>query len=103
MLTGASPDGYSRLAEVEVWQPEPNSLDLTWLVADQLGKPRMIADKTGSLAGISRHDYLPFGEKLLAATGGRTPTQGYVGDNVRQQFTQYERDDETGLDYAQAR
>jgi RHS repeat-associated protein len=74
-----------------------------WVVADQLGTPRMIADKTGSLAGIKRHDYLPFGEELYAGTGNRTAQQGYVADGLRQQFTGYERDNETGLDYAQAR
>lgn len=35
--------------------------------------------------------------------GGRSASQGYVDDSVRQGFTAYERDDETGLDYAQAR
>jgi RHS repeat-associated protein len=63
----------------------------------------MVADKTGSLAGIKRHDYLPFGEELYAGTSGRTQAQGYAADSVRQKFTAYERDDETGLDYAQAR
>ena len=78
--------------------------DLRWMVADQLGTPRMVADKTGSLAGMRRHDYLPFGEELYAGAGGRTQPQGYQsGDQVRQQFTGYERDNETGLDYAQAR
>src|SRR5215213_4890034 len=63
----------------------------------------MIADRTDSLAGISRHDYLPFGEELQAGTGGRATSQGYVADNVRQKFTQKERDVETGLDYFGAR
>jgi RHS repeat-associated protein len=63
----------------------------------------MIADQTGSLAGIKRHDYLPFGEELFAGTGGRTVGKGYTGDSVRQKFTQKERDDETGLDYFLAR
>jgi RHS repeat-associated protein len=36
--------------------------------------------------------------------GGRTTAQGYgVYDGLRQQFTGYERDNETGLDFAQAR
>lgn len=78
--------------------------NLQWLVADQLGTPRMIADRTGSLAGIRRHDYLPFGEELFAGTGGRTTAQGYSqSDGVRQGFTGYEKDAETGLDYAQTR
>jgi RHS repeat-associated protein len=59
--------------------------------------------KTGSLAGTKRHDYLPFGEELFAGIGGRTTTQGYTGDSVRQKFTSKERDNETGLDYFLAR
>jgi len=46
---------------------------------------------------------LPFGEELSSGTGGRTPTQGYSGDTVRQKFTSKERDIETGLDYFLAR
>ena len=73
-----------------------------WLIPDHLGTPRMVAHRTGSLAGVKRHDYLPFGEELSAGTSGRA--QGYGGvDNVRQKFTGYERDEETWLDYAQAR
>ena len=77
---------------------------IKWLVADQLGTPRMVVDKTGSLAGVTRHDYLPFGEELLAGVGGRETTQGYsVADNVQQKFTGKERDNETALDYFGAR
>ena len=78
-------------------------VDIRWLVADQLGTPRIIIDKTGALANVKRHDYLPFGEELFAGTGGRTTAQGYVGDSVRQKFTLKERDNETGLDYFEAR
>ena len=75
-----------------------------WLVSDHLGTPRMVADRTGSLAGIKRHDYLPFGEELYAGAGGRTAAQGYTAtDNIRQKFTRKERDSETGLDYSIAR
>ena len=76
---------------------------LKWLVTDQLGTPRMVLDQSGALANVKRHDYLPFGEELLAPTGGRTSGQGYGGDGVRQQFTGQERDSETGLDYFLAR
>jgi hypothetical protein len=77
--------------------------NVQWMVTDQLGTPRMIADKTGSLAGISRHDYLPFGEELLAGVVGRTKAQGYVPDSMWQKFTQKERDVETGLDFFSSR
>src|SRR5205814_6009425 len=61
-------------------------------------------DQSGSLANVSRHDYLPFGEELFAGTGGRTQAQGYsASDGVRQHFTDKERDAETGLDYFLAR
>jgi len=77
---------------------------IQWLIPDHLGTPRMIFDQTGTLGNIKRHDYLPFGEELFAGTGGRTTARGYAsGDGVRQQFTAYERDFETGLDYAKAR
>lgn len=78
------------------------SLDIRWLVTDQLGTPRMIADLSGSLAGIRRHDYLPFGEEI-GLIGGRNAGLGYVADNTRQKFTGYELDSETGLNFAQAR
>jgi len=57
----------------------------------------MIFDKTGALANVKRHDYLPFGEELF--NGARTAGIGYVADSTRQKFTQKERDNETGLDY----
>ncbi len=83
-------------------------VDIRWLVSDQLGTPRMAFDKTGALANVSRHDYLPFGEEIFAGTGGRTAQQGYQTspnaiDGARQKFTGYEADAETGLNFAQAR
>jgi RHS repeat-associated protein len=72
-----------------------------YLAADSLGTPRAITNNQGAV--ISRHDYLPFGEEINAGTGGRTAAQGYVADNVQQKFTAKERDDETGLDYFNAR
>lgn len=74
-----------------------------WLLTDQLGTPRMVFDQSGSLANVKRHDYLPFGEELIATQGLRTVTIGYGGDGVRQQFSRQERDSETGLDYFNAR
>jgi RHS repeat-associated protein len=97
---------YLSVAEVKVWGASGgggSSTQIQWLVADQLGTPRMIIDKTGALANVMRHDYLPFGEELIAGQGSRTTGQGYGADNVRQKFTSKERDIETGLDYFGAR
>jgi|CXWL01.1.fsa_nt_gi RHS repeat-associated protein len=69
---------------------------VAYLTADHLGSPRINTDATGVV--ISRHDYHPFGEEI--ATAQRS---GYEGDTVRKQFTGYERDDESGLDFAEAR
>ena len=80
-----------------------SSIDMRWLVNDNLGTPRMSFDQSGSLAGTRRHDYLPFGEEISAGTGGRTTGQGYTADGIRQHFTGYELDAETGLNFAQAR
>ena len=98
---------FSRVVEVEAWTGA--SSNMHWLVTDQLGTPRMIFDKTGNLANMSRHDYLPFGEEIFANTGSRTTTQGYTAvgnlpvDKARQKFTGYEQDAETGLNFAEAR
>jgi RHS repeat-associated protein len=80
-----------------------NVADFQWLVTDQVGTPRMVLDKSGALSEVKRHDYYPFGEEIFAPQGGRTVQQGYANDNVKRKFTSYERDDETGLDFAQAR
>jgi RHS repeat-associated protein len=96
------PDSWSRVVEIQAFGSSAGGEKVQWLVTDHLGTPRMIADQTGSLAGVRRHDYLPFGEELFAPTGGRTAALGYAtvtADGVRQQFTQKERDVETGLDY----
>src|SRR5262249_34115841 len=37
-----------------------------WLGPDALGTPRMIADQTGSLAGMKRRDYLPLNALFIA-------------------------------------
>jgi RHS repeat-associated protein len=106
-VTNVAGDNHSNIVEVEAWTATSegsSSATINWLVTDQLGTPRMILDQTGSLANVRRHDYLPFGEELFAGSGGRSAAQGYSGgDGVRQQFTQKERDVETGLDYFLAR
>jgi RHS repeat-associated protein len=80
-----------------------NSNGTQYGTGDHLGSSRIVANASGSV--VSRHDYMPFGEELGAGIGGRTTGIGFgnSGDNSRKQFTGYERDAETGLDFAQAR
>ncbi|HEY6807101.1 MAG TPA: DUF4214 domain-containing protein [Pyrinomonadaceae bacterium] len=86
--------------------------EVFWVVSDQLGSPRIVVDKSGTLSSVKRHDYLPFGEEIgsiqsiggnLVSVGSRQGIAGYVTDSLRQKFTGYESDSETGLNYAQAR
>jgi RHS repeat-associated protein len=100
LVTGS---GNSYVPVDTMYTPFGTPADVKWLVADQLGTPRMVVDKTGSLSGVRRHDYLPFGEDAPGDSTWRTIQRGYIGDTARQKFTGYERDSETGLDYAQAR
>jgi RHS repeat-associated protein len=66
---------------------------VSYLTSDPLGSARINTNEYGDV--MARHDYQPFGEEI-----NRT---NYGSDEVRQQFTGYERDNETDLDFAQAR
>jgi RHS repeat-associated protein len=71
-----------------------------YLTNDYLGTPRIITNALGTIN--ARTDYMPYGEEIIAL-GGRSSTDKYVADDVRQGFTGYERDSEINLDFAQAR
>lgn len=73
---------------------------VSYLTTDTLGSPRINTDENGAV--ISRHDYHPFGDEIVGS-GGRTQGLSYQSDDIRKQFTGYERDEESGLDFAQAR
>jgi RHS repeat-associated protein len=67
-----------------------------YLAMDHLGSTRLVMG-----AQTERHDYLPFGYEV---TGGwRTAGLGYGPNTVPQKFTGQIRDNETGLDFFQAR
>lgn len=72
---------------------------VSYLTLDNLGTPRVNTDEKGNV--ISRHDYHPFGEEVW--TAHRTQGLNYTADSVRKKFTGYERDGESGLEFAQAR
>jgi RHS repeat-associated protein len=96
--------GYRGGQLLVVWDgSETGDQRLQWLVQDHLGSTRMVVDRSGSLAGIKRHDFCPFGEELSAGIGIRNASLGYGEDSTRQKFTGKERDSETGLDFFGAR
>jgi RHS repeat-associated protein len=76
-------------------------MQFKWLVQDHLGSTRMEIGKDGAASAVVRHDYLPFREELKntlrVGNGYGTATK------TKQKFVGYERDTETGLDFAQAR
>jgi len=72
---------------------------VSYLTADVIGSPRIITDQNGNVT--SRKDYTAFGEETF--TANRTQGLGYQPDNLRQDYTGYQKDDESGLDFAQAR
>jgi RHS repeat-associated protein len=51
---------------------------------------------------VARHDYLPFGEELMAGQAGRDNNFG-PSDSMDQKVTGQMRDNETGLDFFNAR
>jgi RHS repeat-associated protein len=77
----------------------PVSRGTSYLTADTLGSTRVVTSQQQEVR--ERRDYLPFGEELTR--GGRSNVRGYSQHVSRQQFTGYERDTETGWDFAQAR
>jgi RHS repeat-associated protein len=78
-----------------------NSTDakVNHLTNDHLGSPSINTDRDGQVIG--RHDYHPFGEEI--ATAQRTTILDYSGDPETKRFTGYERDNETDIDFAEAR
>ncbi|MEZ5308394.1 MAG: RHS repeat-associated core domain-containing protein [Pyrinomonadaceae bacterium] len=73
-----------------------------YLTNDTLGSPRILTDRDGNVG--SRRDFLPFGGEIPSGIVGRDFLQGYnVQDSIRQKFTSYERDNESDLNFAQAR
>ncbi len=74
-----------------------------YLTEDHLGTPRIITNELGQV--VSRRDFMPFGEELYNGVGARSENLKYGtnDDDVKQRFTGYQKDNETGLDFAEAR
>ncbi len=74
----------------------------TYLTADHLGSTRLV---TNSAAYLGCHDYLPFGQEILASYGTRANSLCYDLPDTDIQFTGQVRDTDTtfSLDYFGAR
>ncbi len=72
---------------------------VSYLTADHLGSPRIITDNVGKV--IARKDFNAFGDET--ASTQRTDALGYKPEEIRQDYTGYQKDDESGLEFAQAR
>jgi RHS repeat-associated protein len=85
--------GGKMVAEYSTVTASQSEAKISYLTNDHLGSPRITTDSLGKV--VSRRDFMPFGEEIQRAN--------YGSDSVKQKFTGYERDGETGLDYAKAR
>ncbi len=73
---------------------------VSYLTTDHLGSPRVITNQLGAVT--TRKDYMAFGEETY--TTQRTSSLNYDNQSeTRKGYTGYEKDDESGLDFAQAR
>jgi RHS repeat-associated protein len=75
---------------------------VSYLTTDHLGSPRIITGGNGEV--LSRKDFAAFGDEIVSPqrTGGPSGN-GYDPPGVRQDYTGYQKDEESGLEYAQAR
>jgi RHS repeat-associated protein len=71
----------------------------SFLTSDHLGSPRVITNAVGVV--IARKDFSAFGDETL--TPQRTTGLGYGPEEIRQDYTGYQEDEESSLEYAQAR
>lgn len=72
---------------------------VSYLTADHLGSARVITDQNGAVT--TRKDYAAFGDETL--TSQRTSNLKYDSSETRKGYTGYEKDGESGLDFARAR
>ncbi len=71
-----------------------------YLSTDHLGSIRLVTDASTNV--VARHDFLPFGEEIPANTAGRNGQWGSTTD-TEQKFTGQIRDNESGMDFFNAR
>jgi len=81
---------------------DPNSIPegyvpaVSYMTSDHLGSPRVVTDANGAV--LSRKDFAAFGDETI--TTQRTAALGYVAPDIRQDYTGYLKDEESGLEFA---
>lgn len=90
-------------AEYTINSPLPTTPTTNYLTEDATESVRVTTNSSGYVN--ARRDFLPFGEELYAGLAGRNTNQKYSSnaDDTRKKFATYQRDVETGLDFAQSR
>lgn len=91
-------DGLGKLIAEYAADPPP-SHRVNYLTTDHLGSPRVITDLSGAV--VSRKDFTAYGEEAVANERSLHPQ--YELPDVRQNYTGYQKDSETKLEFAQAR
>ncbi len=92
-------DGAGRLV-AEYSAALAQTQQVSYLTTDHLGSPRLITNEVGAVT--KRQDFGAFGDETL--TAARASALGYTTtDELRQDYTGYQKDNESGLEYAQAR
>ena len=75
---------------------QPESTPTSYITQDHLGSTRVVTGQNQEVKG--RYDYHPFGEEVTLSRSNYGGTS-----SIKQGFTGYEKDDETGLDFAKGR
>ena len=93
-------DAFGQLA-AEYATIAGTGVGVQYATPDHLGSVRAVTNDSGVIA---RHDFLPFGEEIAATLGSRSQISTYGPfDAFRHRFAGKERDNESGLDFLQAR
>jgi len=75
---------------------------VSYLTQDHLGSPRVITNETGAVT--ARKDFAAFGDEVVSAQRvSGSSGNGYDTATTRKDYTGYEKDTESGLEFAQAR
>ncbi len=85
--------GGKLVAEFTATNATPVAPSTQYFGTDMLQSLRIITNQNAQI--VSQRDFMPFGEDV--------PRANYGTDNNRFKFTTYQKDNETGLDFAEAR